>query len=92
MVGYVNFIDVSFNPEDPKNDSGTGQQEWGDYGMDIPENVFYTNGHSSNTESKEMFLSSPDRNVERTSSVIELEYIERQNMENLALSNVPGST
>ncbi|KAI2715837.1 hypothetical protein CBS147318_5688 [Penicillium roqueforti] len=117
MVGYVNFIDSFFRPEDPENDYGeyyrglvrvhldclahfaiycedleTGEQEWGEYGMDIPDNVFYTDGHCSKTELKEMFLSSPDRNVDRTASVTELEYIERQDMENLALSNVPGST
>lgn len=116
MVGYVNFIDTHFNPEDPENEYGkyyrglvrvhldclaqfalhcedleTGEQEWGEYGMDIPDNVFYTDGHCSNTESKEMFLSSPNRDVERTASVTELEYIERQGMENLALSSVPGS-
>ncbi|KAJ5789192.1 uncharacterized protein N7518_006203 [Penicillium psychrosexuale] len=117
MVGYVNFIDSHFRPEDPENEYGeyyrglvrvhldclaqfglfcedleTGEQGWGEYGMDTPDYVFYTDGHCSKPELKEMFLSSPDRNVKRTASVTELEYIERQDMENLALSNVPGST
>ncbi|KAJ5400171.1 hypothetical protein N7465_010660 [Penicillium sp. CMV-2018d] len=72
-------------------DLETGEQDWGEYGMDTPDYIFYTDGHSSTLESREMFLSSPDRKVERTASVTELEYIERQDMENLALSNVPGS-
>lgn len=116
MVGYVNFIDAHFRPEDPENDYGkyyrglirvhldclaqfalncedleTGEQEWGEYGMDTPDYIFYTDGRCSQPESKEMFLSSPDRNVERTASVTELEYIKRQDMENSALSNVPSS-
>ncbi|KAJ5501521.1 hypothetical protein N7453_006338 [Penicillium expansum] len=116
MVGYVNFFDSHFHPEDPENDYGeyyrglirvhldclvkfaiccedleTGEQEWGEYGMDTPENVFYTDGHCSNTESKEMFLSSQDRDVERKASVTELEYIECRDMEKLSLINVSGS-
>lgn len=71
-------------------DLETREQEWGEYGMDVSDNVFYTDGHCSVFESKEMFLSSPNRDIERTASVTEIEYIERQGMENLALSNVPG--
>lgn len=66
-------------------DLETGEQEWGEYGMDTPDYVFYTDTHYSNIESKEMFLSSPDGNVKRTTSVTELDY-----MENFALSNAPG--
>jgi hypothetical protein len=56
----------------------TGEQGWGEYGMERPIDVIYTNGHSSVHELKDMFLSSPDRDVNRTVSLTELEYIERQ--------------
>jgi hypothetical protein len=55
-----------------------GMQEWGVYGMGTPTTVTYIDGGWLEIESKEMFLSSPDADVQRSASVTELEYIERQ--------------
>ncbi|KAJ6191177.1 hypothetical protein N7519_001198 [Penicillium mononematosum] len=49
-------------------------QDWGSWGMDTPTFVQYTDGRSCELERRELFLSSPDRSLERTVSVTELEY------------------
>jgi hypothetical protein len=57
----------------------TGEHEWGDWGMDSPHTQeVYTDGYSTTTEIKEMFLSSPDGQVKRTASVTEAEYVKLQ--------------
>lgn len=57
----------------------TGELEWGDWGMDSPHTQeVYTDGYSTTTAIKEMFLSSPDGQAKRTASVTEAEYVKLQ--------------
>lgn len=48
------------------------EQDWGSWGMDNPNAVPYVDSRSFELEMKQMFLSTPDRNLERT--ITELEY------------------
>ncbi|KAJ5950617.1 uncharacterized protein N7479_009030 [Penicillium vulpinum] len=54
------------------------EQDWGDWGMDNPDDVLYVDGYSSVIESKQMFLSTQDRDIERTANITELEYKENK--------------
>ncbi|KAJ5974277.1 hypothetical protein N7481_011487 [Penicillium waksmanii] len=77
-------------------DLQTGEQQWGDWGIESPGNVIYTDGHSSLIEKQDVFLCPSDYNIFSRSSeskwprkptVTESEYLERQisiNMESQA--------
>ncbi|KAJ5205285.1 hypothetical protein N7491_004092 [Penicillium cf. griseofulvum] len=50
------------------------EQDWGSWGMDNPNAVPYVDGRECKLEMKEMFFSTPDRDLGRTASITELEY------------------
>ncbi|KAJ5359786.1 hypothetical protein N7517_008977 [Penicillium concentricum] len=78
MVGYVNVLDGDFILEDREEEDPEyyyGSDSWG---MDYPDVVPYVDGRDLRLESKELFLSILDRNVERTARITELEYKENQ--------------
>lgn len=68
-------------------DLQTGEQQWGDWGMENPGNVIYTDGHSSLIEKQDVFLCPSDYNIfsrlrepklPRNPTITESEYRERQ--------------
>jgi hypothetical protein len=50
------------------------EQDWGSWGMDNPDYVPYVDGRSLELEWKQMFLSTPNRKLERGGGITELEY------------------
>ncbi|KAJ5375425.1 hypothetical protein N7517_007431 [Penicillium concentricum] len=50
------------------------EQDWGSWGMDNPNAMPYVDGRDLTFEIKEMFLSTSDRDFERTARITELEF------------------
>jgi hypothetical protein len=69
-------------------DLQTGEQEWGDWGIESPGKVIYTDGYSSLIEKQDVFLFPSNYNIfsrllepqfPRIPTITESEYHERQN-------------
>ncbi|KAJ5213810.1 hypothetical protein N7449_000979 [Penicillium cf. viridicatum] len=71
MVSYVNVLDGDFVLEELEEEDGQYYLglNWGSWGMDNLNSVPYVDGRLFELEMKQMFLSTPDRNLERTLSL-----------------------